>query len=27
VNHRLRREHVDFLLDVTREIGRSLVSV
>lgn len=24
VNHRLRREDVDFLLDVTREVGRSL---
>jgi aromatic-L-amino-acid/L-tryptophan decarboxylase len=25
VNHRLRREHVDFLLDVIREVGRSMM--
>jgi hypothetical protein len=25
VNHRLRREHVDFLLDVIREVGGSLI--
>lgn len=27
VNHRLRREDVDFLLDVTRQIGRSLAGL
>ena len=27
VNHRLRREDVDFLLDVTRQVGRSLASL
>ncbi len=26
VNHRLRREDVDFLLDVVREVGRSLIA-
>ena len=27
VNHRLRREDVDFLLDVTRQVGRSLAAL
>jgi glutamate/tyrosine decarboxylase-like PLP-dependent enzyme len=27
VNHRLRREHVDLLLDVTRQVGRSLAGL
>ena len=27
VNHRLRREDVDFLLDVTRQVGRSLAGL
>jgi aromatic-L-amino-acid decarboxylase len=27
VNHRLRREHVDFLLEVIRQVGRSLKSL
>jgi glutamate/tyrosine decarboxylase-like PLP-dependent enzyme len=27
VNHRLRRDDVDFLLDVTRQVGRSLAAL